>query len=118
MRRTLLRGFLFLALLRDKEYFDVDDLVLIRENMPGMFFSAGEQPFMIGGSWFSPVLGKAQSAFRFSVFPLPFSVFFLSVLFSDLFFVFFSTLKSFAVNSFRYLSYPVKMIRSEIWAKE
>lgn len=26
---------------------------------------------MIGGSWFSPVLGKAQSAFRFSVFPLP-----------------------------------------------
>ncbi|WP_279062054.1 hypothetical protein [Bilophila wadsworthia] len=71
LRRTLLRGFLFLALLRDKEYFDVDDLVLIRENMPGMFFSAGEQPFMIGGSWFSPVLGKAQSAFRFSVFPLP-----------------------------------------------
>ena len=71
LRRTLLRGFLFLALLRDKEYFDVDDLVLIRENMPGMFFSSGEQPFMIGGSWFSPVLGKAQSAFRFSVFPLP-----------------------------------------------
>ena len=71
LRRTLLNGFLFLALLRDKGYFDVDGLIQIRENMPGMSFLAGEQPFMIGGSWFSPVLGKAQPAFRFSVFPLP-----------------------------------------------
>ena len=31
----------------------------MRENMPGILFSAGEQPVMIGGSWFSPVLGKA-----------------------------------------------------------
>lgn len=71
LRRTLLNGFLFLVLLRDRGYFDVDGLIQIRENMPGMSFWAGEQPFMIGGSWFSPVLGKAQPAFRFSVFPLP-----------------------------------------------
>lgn len=69
MRRTLLRV-PFLALLRDKEYFDVDDLVLIRENMPACSFG-GEQPFYDRWQLVFPVLGKAQSAFRFFRFPLP-----------------------------------------------
>lgn len=71
LKRTLLKGFLFLGMLRDKGYFDVGTLARIRGATPSMLFSGGEQPFMIGGSWLSPVLGKAQSAFRFSVFPLP-----------------------------------------------
>lgn len=71
LKRTLLRGFFFLTMLRDKGYFDVDDLSLIRGTTPGVLFSGNEHPFMIGGSWLSPALGKMQSMFRFSVFPLP-----------------------------------------------
>lgn len=69
--QTLLEGFRFLALLRDKGYFDAAGLARPRESMPDMSFSGGGQPFMIGGSWLSPVIGRAQPGFRFSVFPLP-----------------------------------------------
>ena len=69
--QTLLDGFRFLALLRDKGYFDAASLARPRESMPDMIFSGDGQPFMIGGSWLSPVMGRAQTGFRFSVFPLP-----------------------------------------------
>lgn len=71
LEQTLLEGFRFLALLRDRDYFDVGSLAQPRESLPDMVFSGGGQPFMIGGTWLSPVIGKAQAGFRFSAFPIP-----------------------------------------------